>query len=143
MNSIHRRSWFPALALIAAMSSAPPALAIRPLGPPSTTHKAAFAAPIHSPSPRKAAHAPASHAVSQTDGNTREILRAAQARIANYRHTPRPAPAPAPAGNLHVNLDQLHIPNLPGAGTGMARSTTGRPYSQEELTRTWVPYSYP
>jgi hypothetical protein len=52
-----------------------------------------------------------------------EELRQAQLRIERYQ--------------------KINIPNLPGSNPGPAPSTLGRPYSQEELTRSWAPYTYP
>lgn len=64
---------------------------------------------------------------------TQQLLRDAQARIAPYRQA---TPAPTPPA-------QVRIPNLPGNAPGPSPASLGRNYTQEELTRTWAPYTYP
>lgn len=94
----------------------------RPLGPP----KAA----------KHGAAAPASG---------KQLLREAQLRVAPYLHAaPAPVTAPpAPAAASAATPGQIYIPNLPGNNPGPAPATLGRPYTQDELTRSWAPYTYP
>lgn len=101
------------LVLAALLCAATAAQAIRPLGP--------------YPIGAKAKAKPATH--------TQQLLRDAQARIAPYRQTTPAAAATPPA--------QLRIPNLPGNTPGPSPASLGRNYTQEELTRTWAPYTYP
>lgn len=102
------------LLLSALLCAATAAQAIRPLGP--------------YPIGAKAKAKPADH--------SQQLLRDAQARIAQYRHTTPAAPAAAPPL-------QVRIPNLPGNAPGPSPASLGRSYTQDELTRTWAPYTYP
>lgn len=92
----------------------------RPLGPPKTT--------------KQAAKAPASG---------KQLLREAQERVAPYLNAAPAAAAPAPAAASTATSGQIYIPNLPGNNPGPAPATLGRPYTQDELTRSWAPYTYP
>ena len=117
----HYRLSLPLIALC--LAAAHPAWAIRPLGPP----KATATAKKHS---------------SQQDG--KQLLRDAQQRIAPHLHAPAATQTAASQGNPSAGTPRpLQIPNLPGSNPGPAPSTLGRPYSQEELTRRWAPYTYP
>lgn len=92
----------------------------RPLGPPKTA--------------KQSAKAPASG---------KQLLREAQERVAPYLHAAPAAATPAPATASAATPGQIYIPNLPGNNPGPAPATLGRPYTQDELTRSWAPYTYP
>ena len=104
------------------LTAAHPAWAAgRPLGPPKAAKKSS---------------------ASNSNKDGKQLLRESQQRIAPYLdaapQASKTSTAPAvPAGS------QLQIPNLPGSNPGPAPSTLGRPYSPEELTRSWAPYTYP
>jgi len=107
------------------LTAAHPAWAAgRPLGPPKAAKKSS---------------------ASNSNKDGKQLLRESQQRIAPYldaapqasKASATAAPPAVPAGS------QLQIPNLPGSNPGPAPSTLGRPYSPEELTRSWAPYTYP
>lgn len=100
-----------------ALALATPAEAVRPLGP----------------------HPIGKHKAKPASGNTQDLLRQAQLRIAQYA---KPA-APPPAAATALPANQINIPNLPSSAPGPAPASLGRSYTQEELTRTWAPYTYP
>lgn len=92
----------------------------RPLGPPKTAKQAA-----------------------KTPASGKQLLREAQERVAPYLNATPAAAAPAPAAASAATSGQIYIPNLPGNNPGPAPATLGRPYTQDELTRSWAPYTYP
>ena len=107
------------------LTAAHPAWAAgRPLGPPKAAKKSS---------------------ASNSNKDGKQLLRESQQRIAPYLDAaPQASKASATAAVANTPASsQLQIPNLPGSNPGPAPSTLGRPYSQEELTRSWAPYTYP
>lgn len=95
------------------LALAAPAEAVRPLGP----------------------HPIGKHKSAPASANSQDLLRQAQLRIAQYAK-PGAAATTLPAS-------QINIPNLPSSSPGPAPSSLGRAYTQDELTRSWAPYTYP
>ena len=106
------------------LTAAHPAWAAgRPLGPPKAAKKST---------------------ASNSNKDGKQLLRESQQRIAPYLDAaPQASKAATPAVSSAPASGQLQIPNLPGSNPGPAPSTLGRPYNQEELTRSWAPYTYP